>query len=114
MKYIQLKDLRDLVMLVSTAHTGMLHHFPLAEGHLYFIVGGTLTETFIYFVKLKQGIDGRFVIYNGLSGEIRFSQTVRTDPNVSSIPIIDIVSQDLLSKELVETVNSLKEGEANV
>ena len=114
MKYIQLKDLRDLVMLVSAAHTSLLHHFPLKNGHLYFIVGGTLTETFIYFVKLKQGIEGRFVIYNALSGEIRFSPTVRTDPNVSSIPIVDIMSQDLLSKGLVETVNRLKEEETNV
>lgn len=101
-------------MLVSAAHTGLLHHLPLNTGHLYFIVGGTLTETFIYFVKLKQGIEGRFVIYNALTGDIRFSPTVRTDPNVSSIPIVDIMSQDLLSKQLVGTLNRLKEGETNV
>jgi len=114
MKYINLKDLKDLVILVSTAHTAMLHHLPLKEGHLYFVVGGTLTETFIYFVKLKQGIEGRYVLYNPLTGDIRFSPTIRTDPNVQSIPIVDIVNQDLLTEELLETVSSLKEGETNI
>jgi len=114
MKYINLKDLRDLVILVSSAHSAMLHHLALKEGHLYFVVGGTLTETFIYFVKLRQGIEGRYVLYNTLTGDIRFSPTVRTDPNVSSIPIVDITSQDLLSKELIEKVINLKEGETSV
>jgi len=114
MKYINLKDLKDLVILVFAAHTAMLHHLPLKEAHLYFVVGGTLTETFVYFVKLKQGIEGRYVLYNPLTGDIRFSPTIRTDPNVQSIPIVDIVNQDLLTEELLETVSNLKERETNV
>lgn len=110
MKYIQLKDLKDLAMLVSSAASiGVVQHLPLKEGHLYFIIGGTLSEVFLYFVKLKEKVDGRYIIYNTLSGEVSFSERVRTDPNLNSIPIIEIVNQDLLSKELVEKVNSLKE-----
>lgn len=117
MKFIQLKSLKDLATLVFSAATrGVVQHLPLREGHLYFIVGGTLREVFLYFVKLREEIDGRYIIYNTLSGEMGFSPRVRTDPNLNSIPIIEIVNQDLLPKELMETVYNLQEwgGEEDV
>lgn len=108
MRYIQLKGLRDLAMLVtSAAPIGVVQHLSIKDGHLYFIIAGTLREIFLYFVKLKEEIDGRYIVYNTLSGEISFNQRVRTDPYMNSIPILEIVNQDLLPKELVETVNTL-------
>ena len=109
MRFIQLKSLKDLATLVSSAGTvGVVQHLPLREGHLYFIVGGTLSEVFLYFVKLKEEIDGRYILYHTLSGEMGFSQRVRSDPNLNNIPIIDILNQDLLPMELVETVTNLQ------
>jgi len=108
MKYVQLKELRDLVVLVSSAAPmGLVQHFAVKTGHLYFVVGGNLSEAFLYFVKLNQPIEGKYIIFNTLSGEIRFSQNVRTDPGTSSIPIVEIVNQNLVPQEIVEMINSL-------
>ena len=110
MKFIQLKSLRDLATLVSSVGTvGVVQHLPLRQGHLFFIIGGTLSEVFLYFVKLQDDKKGKYIVYNTLSGEMSFSQRVRTDPNLNNIPIIEIVNQDLLSKELVDTVNNIQE-----
>ena len=117
MKFIQLKNLRDLATLVSsTGPIGVVQHLSLREGHLYFVIGGTLREVFLYFVKRREEISGRYIIYNTLSGELEFSQRVRTDPNRSSIPIIEIINQDFLPGELIEKVSNLQEwgGEGDV
>lgn len=108
MKYVQLKELRDLVLLVSSAGSmGIVQHFAVKTGHLYFVVGGTLNEAFLYFVKLPQAIEGRYIVYNTISGDIRFSQNVRTDPGTSSLPIVDIVNQNLLPQEILDIANDL-------
>lgn len=108
MKYVQLRELRDLVLLLSSASSiAAIQHLRVRDSHLYFLVGGTLSEAFVYFVKLKEEVGGRYVIYNALTGDIRFSPTVRTDPNVSSIPVVDISSQNILPKELIDNLAEL-------
>lgn len=108
MRFVQLDSLRDLVMLVASSPTrNAIQHLRSGVDHLYFIIGGTLTEIFLYFVKEDEAIDGSFVIYNTYSGEISFSERLRTEPNLTSIPIVEIKSQDLLPDELLSRVGDL-------
>ena len=88
MKFVHLKTLRDLVMLVASSPTmNVIQHLQNDKFHLYFIIGGTLSEIFLYFVKLEEAIEGTFITYNSYTGEIK--------------------NQDLLSDDLLSKVNSL-------
>jgi hypothetical protein len=108
MKYVQLQSLRDLVMFVASSSTmNVIQHLPSDGTHLYFIIGGTLREIFLYFIKTEEALDGRFVVYNTYTGEIEFTERLRTDPNLTSIPIVEIKNQDLLPAELLTRVGSL-------
>lgn len=108
MKFVQLKSLRDLVMLVASSPTmNVIQHLQSKGTHLYFIIGGTLREIFLYFVKEETAFDGSFVIYNTYTGEISFSERLRTEPNMTSIPVVEIENQDLLPEELLTRVGSL-------
>jgi hypothetical protein len=95
-------------MFVASSPTmNVVQHLQYGDTHLYFIIGGTLSEIFLYFLKEQKAIDGNFIIYNTYTGEISFSNRLRTDPNLSSIPLVDIKNQDLLPEELLERVGSL-------
>jgi len=108
MKYVQLQSLRDLVMLVASSSTmNVVQHLQSGEAHLYFIIGGTLREIFLYFIKMEEAANGRFVVYNTYTGEISFSDKIRTDPNLTSIPVVEIKNQDLLPEELLTRVGDL-------
>lgn len=108
MRFVQLESLRDLVMLVASSPTmNVIQHLRTGGGHLYFIIGGTLREIFLYFVKEDEAIDGRFVVYNTYSGEMSFSEKLRTDPNLTSIPVVEIRNQDLLPEDLLSRVGDL-------
>ena len=108
MKYVQLQSLRDLVMFVaSSSRMNVIQHLPSNGMHLYFIIGGTLREIFLYFIKTEKAVDGRFVVYNTYTAEIDFSERIRTDPNLTCIPVVEIKNQDLLPEELLTRVGSL-------
>lgn len=108
MKYVHLKSLRDMVMLVaSSPTTNVIQHLAYGGQHLYFVIGGTLTETFLYFVKQGEAFEGSFITYNSYKGEIGFSDKIMHEPNVNSFPVVEIVNQDILPEELLERMNSL-------
>jgi hypothetical protein len=108
MKFVQLRSVRDLIMLVaSSPSSGVVQHLENGTSHLYFLVGGTLHEMFLYFVKEKEQIKGSFITYNSYSGEIGSSEKMQHEPNVSSFPIVEIVKQDLLPDELLNKLDDL-------
>lgn len=107
MKFVQLKTIRDLVMLVaSSPATNVIQHLE-NSGHIYFVIGGTLSEVFMYLVKQDELIDGSFITYNSYSGEIGASEKLSTEPNMNSFPVIEIQNQDLITPETLETLAKL-------
>jgi len=108
MKFVQLNSLRDLVMLVASSPTmNVIQHLQSGDMHLYFIIVGTLREIFLYFLKEENAIEGSFIIYNTYTAEISFSDRLRTEPNLTSIPVVEIKNQNLLPEELLTRVSSL-------
>lgn len=108
MKFVQLKTIRDLVMLVASSPTmNVLQHLQNGSYHLYFIIGGTLSEIFLYFVKEKNSLGGSFITYNTYTGEISSSEKMIREPNINSFPIVEIENQDLLPEDLLKKVNDL-------
>jgi len=105
MKFVQLQSLRDLIMLVaSSPSSGVIQHIANDKTHLYFLVGGTLHEMFLYCVKEKEKLKGNFITYNCYSGESGACEKMQHEPNVSSFPVVEIVRQDLLPADLLENL----------
>jgi hypothetical protein len=108
MKFVQLKSLRDLVMLVASSPTmNVIQHLRNGDSHLYFIIGGTLSEIFLYFVKQEDTMGGGFITYNTYTGEIGSSERLMHEPSINSFPVVEIENQDLLPEELLSRVESL-------
>ncbi|EMR73184.1 hypothetical protein MCGE09_00021 [Thaumarchaeota archaeon SCGC AB-539-E09] len=108
MKFVQLKSLKDLVMLVASSPSmNVVQHLQNGGVHMYFIIGGTLSEIFLYFVKESISLEGEFITYNTYTGEIGFSEKLLHEPNLNSFPVVEIENQDLLSEELLQRVNDL-------
>ncbi len=108
MKFVQLKSLKDLVMLVASSPTmNVIQHLKNGSSHLYFIIGGTLSEIFLYFVKQAEALDGSFITYNTYTGEIGSSDRLLHEPSINSFPVVEIENQDLLPQDLLSKVNDL-------
>ena len=107
MKFVQLKTIKDLVMLVvSSPATNVIQHLK-NKGHIYFVIGGTLSEVFMYLVKQDEPVDGSFITYNSYSGEIGSRQKISSEPNMNSFPVIEIENQDLITTETLDKLSKL-------
>ena len=107
MKFVQLKTIRDLVMLVaSSPATNVIQHLE-NSGHIYFVIGGTLSEVFMYLVKQDEPIMGGFITYNSYTGEIGTSEKISTEPNMNSFPVIELNKQDFITEDTLETLKRL-------
>lgn len=101
-----MRSIRDLVMLIASSPSmNVIQHLQSGEVHIYFIIGGTMSEVFLFFVREEKPLPGSFIIYNNFSGEISYSDRLRTDPNISSIPIVEVESQDIIPHELVSRIS---------
>ncbi|MBS7637573.1 hypothetical protein KEJ49_01605 [Candidatus Bathyarchaeota archaeon] len=102
-----MRSIRDLVMLVASSPSmNVIQHFQSEGAHIYFIIGGTMSEVFLFFVREEKPLPGSFIIYNNFSGDISYSERLRTDPNISSIPIVEVSSQDIIPPEQLSKVLS--------
>ena len=101
MKFVQLKTIRDLVMLVaSSPATNVIQHLNNNGKHVYFVIGGTLSEVFTYLVSLDEPLEGNFITYNSYKGEIGSSEKISSEPNMNSFPVIEIENQSLIPDEM--------------
>lgn len=64
-----------------------------------------MSEVFLFFVREEEPLHGSFVIYNNFSGEISYSDRLRTDPNISCIPIVEVISQDFIPPDLLSRIS---------
>lgn len=95
------------MLVASSPSMNVVQHLKNSKAHMYFIIGGTLSEIFLYFVKEDKQLEGSFITYNSYTGEIGSSDKLTHEPNLSSIPVVEIENQDLLPEELLERVDSL-------
>ena len=94
------------MLLASSPATNVIQHLE-NSGHIYFVIGGTLSEVFLYLVKQDEPLEGSFITYNSYSGEIGVSEKLSTEPNMNSFPVIEIKKQDLITSETFETLKKL-------
>jgi hypothetical protein len=94
------------MLVASSPATNVIQHLE-NSGHIYFVIGGTLSEVFMYLVKQDNPIDGSFITYNSYSGEIGSSPKISTEPNMNSFPLIEIENQDLITADTLETLSKL-------
>jgi hypothetical protein len=108
MKFVQLKTVRDLVMLVaSSPATNVIQHLETKGKHVYFVIGGTLSEVFTYLVRLEEPIQGNFITYNSYKGEVGSSEKISSEPNMNSFPLIEIQNQTLIPDDMLEQLSGM-------
>ena len=97
MKRIELKSMEDLAYLASSSpFSATIQHFKDKDGNnVYFLLGGTMIETVVYFVKGEE-IEKRFINLNPTKNQIEYADLPILDPKITVIPIIEVKAQDLL------------------
>ena len=90
MKRIELESMVDLAYLASTSESA-IQHYEDGEVNVYFLIGGTMEESFIYFVKHEgDDIKTRFINLDITKNRIVYSNLPFLDAKNKIIPIIEV------------------------
>jgi hypothetical protein len=100
MKKIELESMSDIAYLASSSHSGIIQHYKGKSGdNVYFLVGGTMNETIIFYVKDEE-IRKRFIIFNAMKNKVEYTNSPILDPKLKIIPIIEVKTQNILESEI--------------
>ena len=102
-KYVQLETLEDMIKMMSASmRSPPLHHKEVKDGHVYFIPASlALAKEVIYFVKMKEKVEKRYIVLDMVHNKISFSDELSTKPSLKHFQIIEIKEQNILPMDVL-------------
>ncbi|MHA1341837.1 MAG: hypothetical protein ACTSR3_08485 [Candidatus Helarchaeota archaeon] len=98
---VELESLDNLIDLTARSMLNFVQHFKFKDVHLYYLQYGGLPGfgTTIYFVRKKEPITNKYIVYNKTEDKIIFTDKLDPRGNLIYIPIIHVKKQNIISEE---------------
>lgn len=96
---IQVSSFEELIFITSSMRSPLINIDDEKKLAFSFIMIPSLTPV-IYFCKLDKVPDAKFAHVNKITGKIRFSNELSTEPNEDSILLVRVKSGILFSEEI--------------
>lgn len=103
LKYVELEKIEDIIRMTSTSEQSPpLHHKEVEEGHVYFLPASlALGRAVIYFVKIKEKVDKKYILHDMMEDQVSFSDELSTKPTMKNFQVVEVKEQNLLPKEVL-------------
>ena len=93
---IEVPKLEELIFIASSIHASIVNLDEERRLAFVFLVPIASLTPIIYYCKLDKLPDGRYAHFNRITGKIRFSNELSTEPNEVSILLARVKSQKLI------------------
>jgi len=101
--YVQLEKLEDIIRMMSASmRSPPLHHKEVKDGHIYFLPASlALGKAVIYFVKVKEKVEKKYIVLDTVHDKISFSDELSTKPSLKHFSIVDVKAQNILPRDIL-------------
>ena len=96
---IQVSSLEELVFLTSSTHSSIIHVDEEKKIAFSFLTPIASLRPIIYFCRLEEVPREKFAHANRITGKIRFSNELSTEPNEANILLVRVRSGELFAPE---------------
>ena len=102
-RYVQFERLEDIIKMMSASmRAPPLHHKEAKDGHICFLPASlALGKEIIYFVKLKEKMERKYIVLDTVHDKISFSDELSTTPSLQHFSIVEVTSENILPKDAV-------------
>lgn len=102
-KYVQLEKLDDIIKMMSASmRSPPLHHKKVKDGHIYFLPASlALGKAVIYFVKVKEKVEKKYIVLDTIHDKISFSDELSTKPSLKHFSIVEVKAQNILPTDIL-------------
>ncbi len=101
LKYVEFSDFDNMIRAMVSSGAPLLLHVEFDGRHIYFQTQPGFQETIFYYVETSK-IEGKYVVYDLMTGNISFSDQILMDPNRRTISIVEIARQNIFPKEILK------------
>jgi hypothetical protein len=102
-KYVQLEKLEDMIKMMSASmRPPPLHHKEVNDEHVYFIPASlALGKEVIYFVKIEEKVEKKYIVLDMVHNKISFSDELSTKPSLKHFQIVEVKAQNILPADVL-------------
>lgn len=102
-KYLQLEKMEDIIRMMSASmRSPPLHHKKVKDGHIYFLPASlALGKAVIYFVKVKEKVEKKYIVLDTIHDKISFSDELSTKPSLRHFSIVEVKAQNILPTDIL-------------
>ncbi len=93
---IEVPKLEELIFIASSMHASIVNLDEERKLAFVFLVPIASLTPIIYYCELDRLPEGRYAHFNRITGKIRFSNELSTEPNEVSILLARVKSQKLI------------------
>jgi len=96
--YVQLEKMGDIIkMMGASMRCPPLHYVEVKGEHVYFLLASlSLGKPMIYFVKVKEKVETKYIILDMIHDKISFSDELSTKPSLKHFSIVEVKAQNIL------------------
>ena len=95
---IRVASLEDLLRSLVASPISIIYYTRIGGKHVYFSALPTLGELMVHYVVLERELKP-YVAYNSVTGEIVEMDKPTTDARLRQIPVVKVVSQNIIEEE---------------
>lgn len=94
---IEVPRLEELIFIASSMHASIVNLDEEKKVAFVFLIPIASLTPIVYYCELDEAPDGRYAHFNRITGKIRFSNELSTEPNEVSILLARVKSQKLIT-----------------
>jgi|GEM_PF-1626705 len=101
--YVQLEKIGDIIkMMGASMRSPPLHYTEVKGEHVYFLLASlSLGKPMIYFVKVKEKVETKYIIWDMIHDKISFSDELSTKPSLKHFQIVEVKAQNILPTDIL-------------
>jgi len=107
--FIMVRNLDDLVKIALSAQTYLVHRVHLGKHTVFFVPFPMLNSGAIYYHATEEWVRGSYILYDKFTGEIKLDDKLGDEGRYVTIPVVEVVKQDIIPNDLLKEEKKKKE-----
>jgi len=99
---VKVRSVEDLVNVAVATQALLVHRLNVHSKSILYVPFPAYDSVAIYYCESEGAPAGKYFLFNRFTGEVQVSESYVNDSKFVVIPIVDVVEQELLPKELIE------------
>lgn len=99
---VKVKGLEDLANIAMAAQLFLIHRVNIDTKSIYYVPFPSYDAITIYYTEIDNKMIGKYLLFNRFTGEVQISDNYVNDSKHMVIPIVDVIEQEILPKDLIE------------